>query len=128
MIISIGKKKSNKPSKTKVKLDQHIIKEQQSYLSYISNNTDCIYNGELLKTKTGYIGKISESIIYPIESEILNTYSYDNGNYSYIDKDGYKRIFNKLDTLKFDEESNTYFGTITEVNYKDTKIEIFEEE
>lgn len=127
MIISIGKKSSKKPIKKQVKLEQHIIENKPQYLSYINNDTEYIYSGEINKTSNGYIGKIFEKITYNIEMEVTNTYSYTDSHYSYVDKDGYVRTFNKLDTLKYNEESNSYFGIITEVNYEDNKISIFEE-
>lgn len=125
MIISIGKRKNT--NKKTIELEQHIIKEQPSYLSYIDNEAEHIYSGEISKNANGYIGKLTETVKYNVETEVINTYSYSESHYSYIDKDGYARTFNKLDTLRFDEESNTYFGIITDVHYEDKQINIFEE-
>lgn len=126
MIINIGKRK--KPAeKKKIMLTQVITPEIMSKLTYTINGEEYIYTKEYNKTKTGYIGSILNTEIYPIETEVNNTYSYFDEHFSYIDKDGFERTFNKLETLRFDEETNSYKGVITEVEYIDNKIEIFEE-
>jgi hypothetical protein len=108
-------------------LTQVITPELMSKLTYTINGEEYIYTKEYNKTKTGYIGSILHTEVYPIETEINNTYSYFDEHFSYIDKDGFERTFNKLETLRFDEETNSYKGVITEVEYIDNKIEIFEE-
>lgn len=126
MIINIGNRRKPKTTnKEQVELTQHISHSIPAYLSYTKDNKEHKYTGEIYKNANGYTGILKETEQYPVEMEVKHTYNGDD-IFSYVDKDGYERTFNKFETLHFDEETNTYMGVITEVNYEDSKIEIFE--
>jgi hypothetical protein len=127
MIINVGNRRKSKTTnkQQKIELEQHISPIIPAYLSYTDNGIEKIYDGEVYKNSNGYIGINITVDEYPVYTEICNTYN-NVDNYSYIDKDGYERTFNKMETLEFNEKTQTYMGVITEVNYEDTQVEIFE--
>ena len=128
MIINIGKHKPTNNKSVKVELTKHVEPARSAFLSYINENgKEIIYNGPYNKTINGYSFSYNDKKEYEILSGIENSYLTGNSYFSYMDKDGYERTFNKIESLEFNEELNTYTGEIDIINYEDKEIVIFEE-
>lgn len=77
-------------------------------------------DGSYTLTKTTFVE-------HPVYLKTESSYIDVDEHYSYIDKDGEKRVFNNLDTLRYNEETNTYTGIVDETEYVSSKVELFTE-
>jgi hypothetical protein len=130
MIINIGKRKKTKDSTKQqitVELTKHDIPSISSYMTYVDNMGEHIYDDEYTKTKDSYIGVIKINKKYPIEMDVINTYEFVPGHFTYVDKHNCVRTFNKLESLRYDEEQQSYFGLSTEIQYTDEIVNLCEE-
>lgn len=128
MIFQFSKPKRTQKTKTKqVQLTKHDVKPVPAYFSYVDlNGEEHEYTGEYKKQGNTYSFTKYVTIKHPVDCLVDVTTETINSHFTYMDKDGYNRVFNKMDSLEYSEGS--YFGDIEVVDYVDEKIEIFKED
>lgn len=111
-------------------LKRHTVAKKPSSMTYvdIDGQTKNV-TGSFSKTETGsYVMTKTTIERYPVYEKEEPIYSYVKEHFSYIDDDGVKRIFNDLDTLQYDENSNTYVGLTETIKYNASTVEVFADE
>lgn len=120
-----------KPVQNKVKVE--LIRHESTayefgYYSYIDANGDKQkYSGILLNDIDGsYVGKtITTHKVILDYHPTVDTVEHVDEYFSYIDNNGIERVF--IGQPKFNLETNTYFGEVTEDVLEDKIIEIFKD-
>ena len=126
MIIQFSRPKKKKETTKLVKLVKHITPKSDSYFSYTDlDNIEKPYIGEYTKSNNSYYFVKTIKHKHIVDCEITHETKHINSHFTYIDKDGFERVFNKLDSLEC--INGSYFGDIEEVEYINHEVELFEE-
>jgi hypothetical protein len=129
--------KKKRPVKQEVKKEQpklvelvkHIDEAIPASLTYIDvDGIEKNVEGSYHKDKNGsYYFNKTEIETYDVYDKVSYSYQVVNPHFAYIDKDGVKRVFNKMETLEYNEETNTYTGIGEDIHYITNEIEVFED-
>ena len=118
----------NTPSKTKVELVHHVIESKPAMMTYLENGETKLVEGDFTRRSDGSYVLIRTTVEqHPIYEKTEMTYKDVDAHFSYLDSKGEKRTFNNMETLQYDQETNTYTGVVEETIYDTTEVEVFEE-
>lgn len=109
-------------------IEEVVIEVNDPYFTYIDDNgVEQRYEGKYTKKSNGSYVYEHSGLIRCIVKDVP-TYAYNtiNSHFAYYDNEGNKRTCNRIDTIEYCEETNTYFGEKGETVYIDEEIEIYE--
>lgn len=112
-----------------VELVRHFEEGKSAAMTYIDNSGEVrnVDGGFTRRSDGSYILEKTTILRHPIYEKTEMTYKDVDAHFSYFDSKGEKRVFNNLDTLQYDEETNTYTGIVEEIEYENIEVEVFAE-
>lgn len=112
-----------------VELVRHFEEGKPATMTYIDNSGEVrnVDGGFTRRSDGSYILEKTTILRHPIYEKTEMTYKDVDAHFSYFDSKGEKRVFNNLDTLQYDGETNTYTGIVEEIEYENIEVEVFAE-
>lgn len=112
-----------------VELVRHFEEGKPATMTYIDNSGEVrnVDGGFTRRSDGSYILEKTTILRHPIYEKTEMTYKDVDAHFSYFDSKGEKRVFNNLDTLQYDEETNSYTGIVEEIEYENIEVEVFAE-
>lgn len=122
--------KTEETTYTKVLLTKHEELGRPSSLTYLDKDGNIKEaKSDFMKNEDGsYIMIVTSVERHPIFDKENIEYESVDEHFSYKDKDGKSHIFNDIESLKYDESTNTYTGSIKETQYITSTVEVFTKE
>lgn len=112
-----------------VELVRHFEEGKSATMTYIDNSGEVknVDGGFTRRSDGSYILEKTTILRHPIYDKTEMTYKDVDAHFSYFDSKGEKRVFNNLDTLQYNEETNSYTGIVEEIEYENIEVEVFAE-
>ena len=121
------KSQESEKVKKKIILSKHTLAGAEASFIYVDvDGVKKRVTENLQKLEDGsYIMSSTKVVRHPIYDKENIEYKEVDEHFSYKDKDGNKKVFNKTESLRYDESSNTYYGLVEDIEYITSTVEVF---